>query len=57
MKTDLVTVKTDVAVLKKEVRLIWGALSLLVVTLAAIFIRLFTAWAAGGPTRAILRAG
>lgn len=57
MKTDLVTVKTDVAVLKKEVRLIWGALSLLVVTLAAIFIRLFTARAAGGPTRAILRAG
>lgn len=43
MKTDLVTVKTDVAVLKKEVRFIWGALSLLVVTLAAIFMRLFTA--------------
>ena len=37
----LTEVRSDVAVLKREVRLIWGVMSLLVVTLTAVLIRLF----------------
>ena len=38
---DLETLKTDVAVLKREVRLIWAALFLAVPTLTAVVVRLF----------------
>lgn len=41
VKTNLAAVTADVAALKREVRLIWGCLSLLVVTLTAVLIRLF----------------
>ena len=41
IKTNIATVTADVAALKREVRLIWGSLSLLVVTLTAVLIRLF----------------
>ena len=43
VKASLATVTADVAALKREVRLIWGCLSLLVVTLTAILIRFFAA--------------
>lgn len=43
VKANLATVTADVAALKREVRLIWGCLSLLVVTLTAVLIRLFAA--------------
>ena len=38
---NLETLKTDVAVLKREVRLIWAALFLAVPTLTAILVRFF----------------
>ena len=41
VKTGLATVTNDVATLKREIRLVWGCLSLLVVTLTAVLVRLF----------------
>ena len=38
---DLETLKSDVAVLKREVRLIWAALFLAVPTLTAVLVRVF----------------
>ena len=43
VKANLGTVTADVGALKREVRLIWGCLSLLVATLTAVLIRLFAA--------------
>ena len=43
VKANLATVTADLAALKREVRLIWGCLSLLVATLTAVLIRLFAA--------------